>query len=329
MNTFARMTFALALLGASLCAAAQPVRIEGAGALEPLARAAVDEYLKARRGALAIELGVSGTGGAIARLCRGEIDLAHATRPMRADEIEACAQAKVEFIELPIAFDAVTLVVHARNRFVSSLTVEELRKIWEAAAQGRVTRWNQVNPAWPDWPLTLLGPDRQSDEGRYFNAAILGPGRPPRADTMASAQDEVLIQGVARSAYALGYVSLGAYLKHRAEVKAVPVSAGAGVPPVAASVEAIAQGAYQPLARPLFVYVSAKSLARPEVRDYVEFLLGNAPRLARSAHYAPLADAAYRRELERVRAPVTGSAWGGAVPVGLTLEALQKKYGLL
>ncbi len=316
-----------ACLGLSVSVQAQTVRVEGPSAMQALSRTTADEYQKAKRVAARIDTGTSGTAGALQKLCGGTIDIAGATRPIQKVELERCAKAQVEFIELPVAFDAVTIVVHPGNTFVTSLSVEELRRMWQLPAQGAITRWNQVNPAWPNLPLTLLGADVTSDEGAYFNEAILGRGKPSRGDYISSAEDEVLAQGVARSAFTLGYVSLDSYLKNRTKLKAVPISTGGA--PVAPSIESVAKGMYQPLARPLFYYVAVKSLERAEVRAYVEFLAAEGARLARGVNLAPLADVTYRGDLERVRAVTKGSVWDGTIPVGLTVEALQKKYAML
>lgn len=323
----AHLAIASLFLGSSLPALAQAVRLDGAAAGALISKAAADEFRKLKK-EMVITLGVSGSGSGLAKLCRGEAEMVTATRPIHKAEMAACNVAKIEFIELPIAFDAVTVVVNPRNSFVDRLSVEDLRKLWQASAQSEITHWNQMNPRWPHQPLKLLAPDRLSDESSYFNAAILG-GQAPRQDIMASTEDRILIQGVTRDANTLAFVSLAYYLENRAQLKAVPIAAQAGAAAVAPTPEAIAQGRYQPLARPLFLYVSAKALEQPAVRAFAEFYVANGARLAKAANTVPLAESTYRLDLERLRSRNTGTVWGGSVPIGLTLQTLEKPKAAL
>ncbi len=322
-------TSAAALLasGLAVCAQAQILRIDGSAAGAEISKAAVVEYRKQNKD-ISFSLGVSGSGGGLAKFCRGEAEMVSTTRPIQRSEIDACAKARIEFIELPLAFDAVTVIVNARNTFVDRLSVEDLRKMWQGSAQGEITHWDQINPRWPHQPMKLLAPDRLSDESSYFNAAILG-GEAPRQDIMASTEDRILIQGVARDANTLSFVSLAYYLENRAQLKAVPIAAKTGATPVAPTLDAIAKGAYQPLARPLFLYVNAKALAQPAVRAFAEYYVVNGARLAKAANTVPLAESSYRLDLERLRKSSTGTVWGGRVPTGLTLETLQTRKAAL
>ena len=321
------LTLATLLLGLHSVSWAQAVRVEGPGAGLTISQAAATEYGRAHT-KTQVSVGLSGSGGAIAKLCRGDVDLAHSARPMLKAELEACGKANVAFIELPLAFDAVAVVVNPKNSFVNSLTLPELRTMWQEAAQGKVVRWNQVNPAFPDAPLKLLAPDAQFDGSNYFLAAVLRPEQSARRDTMGSVDDNVLIQGVARDLNTVSYLPLATYLENRAKLRAVAIAPSAEAPAVLPSAEAIASGQYQPLSRPLFLYVSVRSLARPEVAAFAEFYAGDAARLVRQANYVPLAQSTYAAGQKRLRQRQTGSMWNGEVPVGLSIEQLQKREAL-
>jgi phosphate transport system substrate-binding protein len=318
------LVLALALALPALAQAPAPIRIDGAAAGAALAKAAAAEFGKAK-----VALGVSGSAGGLLKLCRGEIDIAPATRPIAKDELAACKQGGTEFIELPVAMDAITVIVNPRNRFVESLSVEELRAMWRKDAQGKVVRWSQVNPAFPDAPLKLLGPDAKFEHASTFTEAILGAGQPARGDYMTSVEDSVLIQGVARDPNALSYVPYAAYLENRSRLKAVPIAPRAGAFAVAPSEENLAKGLYQPLARPLFMYVRVKALERAGVGEFVQFTLANGARLAAKANYAPLAAETYRLGLEHLNRKTAGSAWGGSVPIGLSMQELQRRQAAM
>jgi phosphate transport system substrate-binding protein len=306
---------------------AQSVRLEGSSAGLTISQAAAAEFRRSHKD-VAVSVGVSGSGGALGKLCRGEVDVVHSARPILKAEIEACRKADVQFIELPLAFDAVTVVVNPKNSFVQSLTLDELRAMWEETAQGKIVRWSQVNARFPDAPLKLLAPDAQFDGSNYFLAAILKPGQSPRRDYMGSVDDNVLIQGVARDINTVSYLPVATYLENRAKLRAVPIVESAGTEAIAPSLENIANGRYQPLSRPIFLYVNTKSLARSEVAAFAEHYMANAARLAQSARYVPLADSAHRTGQERLRRRIAGSVWSGTVPVGLGMQELQKREAL-
>ncbi len=308
---------------------AYSVGIDGAAAGYALSKVAAEEFQKAKKKAVRIVLGNSGSSGGLRKLCRSEADFANASRPILNEEASACRKSGVEFIELPVAFDAITVVVNPRNTFVSSLSAEELKRIWEPAAQGKVVRWSQVSSRFPDAPLKLLAPDSRFESVGTFSEALLGRGVRPRGDTMASVDDNVLIQGVARDIYALSYVPHSTYLDNRSRVKAVPIATSAGAAAVSPSPETLASGGYALLGRPLFLYVNVKSLDNHEVREFAQFILANGGQLARTARYVPLTEATYKVGLEHLRNRSTGSAWGGVVPVGLTPAEVQKRQAAL
>ncbi len=189
---------------------------------------------------------------------------------------------------MPVAFDALTVVINPRNTFLKQATVEELKKLWEPAAQGKVTRWNQVNPAWPDAPVKLFGAGSDSGTFDYFTEAIVGKAKSSRGDYTASEDDNVLVQGVANDVNAIGYFGYAYYAENQSKLKALPIVAAAGKPAVLPSEQTVIGGTYQPLSRPIFIYVSAKSIAKPEVREFVEYYLKNGAKLSQEVKYVPL-----------------------------------------
>lgn len=302
---------------------AQTIRIEGSSAGYGMSRAAAAAFV----GKTAIQAGISGAAAGLISLCRGEAHLLHSSRPIQKAEQESCARAGTEFLELPIAFDAVAVIVNPRNSFAAGISLEELRTAFELKAQGRVTRWNQINAAWPETPLQLIGPDRQSDEVVFLSAAVLG-GAFARQDYMASTEDGVIAKAVARDSQTLGLVSLAYYLQDRGRLKLLPVSFERDQRGVLPSIESISTGAYRPLSRPLFLYVNARALENPEIARFAEYYVTNAARFAREQSYVPLSAELYRRSLAILQSRTKGSVWEGALPVGVTLEALRKKYGV-
>ena len=258
-------------------ASAQPktVTFDGSSTVFPVTEAVAEDFQTAKRGAIRVTVGISGTGGGFKKFCRGEIDISNASRPILDKEIAACKAAGIEYLEMPVAFDALTVVVNPKNAFVKQITVAELKKMWEPEAQGKVTNWKQVNPAWPDEPLKLYGPGADSGTFDYFTEAVVGKAKSSRGDFTASEDDNVLVQGVSRDLGGLGYFGFAYYAENRNKLKAVPVvnSKGNAVGP---AMETVISGTYEPLARPIFIYVSAKAIARPEVREIVEFYLKQA-----------------------------------------------------
>ncbi|HLS87971.1 MAG TPA: PstS family phosphate ABC transporter substrate-binding protein, partial [Burkholderiales bacterium] len=275
----------LAVLGLASALAApvlaqEVVKLDGSSTVYPVSEAVAEDFQKEKRGKIRVTVGISGTGGGFKKFCRGETDISNASRPILAREMQACREAGIEYYEFPVAFDALTVVVNPRNRFIQRLTLSELKKMWEPAAQGTVTRWNQVNPAWPDAPMKLFGPGADSGTFDYFTEAVVGKSKSSRGDFTASEDDNVLVQGVSRDVNGLGYFGFAYYVENQDKLKAVPIVNEKGQA-VAPSMEAVEKGTYSPLARPIFIYVSAESLQRPEVRSFVEYYLMNAGKLAR------------------------------------------------
>jgi len=213
-----------------------------------------------------ISVGVSGTGGGFRKFCAGETDISNASRPIKEEEMEACAASGVEYIEVLVGTDALTVVVSESNSFLSDITEEELNMIWSPEAEGTITRWSQVNASWPNAPIRLYGPGTDSGTFDFFTEEINGEGGASRADYTASENDNILVQGIQRDPNAMGYFGLSYFLDNEESLKALSIG---GVEPTPDNAKS---GEY-PLARPLFIYVSEASLEKPEVQAFVEFYL--------------------------------------------------------
>lgn len=315
-----RSLLCVGLLLACSAFAQQPIRLESSSAAYPLSKRVAEEV--GRAGALRIALGESGSAEALRRLCAGQAEFATVSRPIDKRELAQCERAKRGFVEVPIAFDAIAVVVNPRNGFVGSMSVDELRAVWAIEAQAKVTHWNRINAAYPGQPVKLYGAEARAERGNYFHEAVLGSGREARRDVTTSADDDVLVQAVARDENALGYVPLAYYLANPKRLKAVPIAPAAGAAAVRPSPDSIAKGLYQPLSRPLFLYASAKALERAEAAAFAAQYLDEVRRAARELHYVPLQQATYEAAKARLRERTAGSLWDGAMPVGMTLEAL-------
>ena len=313
-----------AALGLAAAASAQTVKIDGSSTVFPITEAVAEDFQKSKRGAIKVTVGISGTGGGFKKFCRGEIDISNASRPILKKEMADCKQAGVQYIELPVAYDALTVVVNPKNSFVKSLSVAELKKMWEPAAQGKVTNWNQINPAYPKAPLKLFGAGADSGTFDYFTEAITGKSKSSRGDFTASEDDNVLVQGVSRDVNALGFFGFAYYIENRDKLKAVPIIEKDGKPAVAPSMENVLNGSYQPLARPIFIYVNAASIKKPEVREFIEYYNKHGENLAKEVKYVPLPPKAYTYNLESVGKMRLGTKFEGENKVGLTIEDLMK-----
>jgi phosphate transport system substrate-binding protein len=317
------------LLAAPALAQQKIVKIDGSSTVFPVTEAVAEDFQKAKKQQVKVTVGISGTGGGFKKFCRGETDISNASRPILKSEMTDCAKIGVEYIELPVAFDALTVVVNPKNSFIKQLTVAELKKMWEPAAQGKVTRWNQVNPSWPDQPLKLFGAGADSGTFDYFTEAIVGKAKSSRGDFTASEDDNVLVQGVSRDVNAIGFFGFAYYVENRDKLKAVPIVEKEGKPAVAPSMDSVLKGTYQPLARPIFIYVNTKSLAKAEVKDFVEYYMRNGAKLSREVKYVPLPDKAYTLGWEHVVKGKKGTKFGGIAEVGVTIEELMAREGKL
>lgn len=312
----------LASVLATSLQADQPVliKIDGSSTVFPITEAVAEEFQHESAGRVRVTVGISGTGGGFKKFCRGESDIQNASRPISSEEMEACRKNGIQYYELPIAYDALTIVVSPHATWLNSMTVAELKKIWEPSAQRRITKWNQIRSVWPDAPLKLFGPGSDSGTFDYFTEAIVGKAKSSRGDYTASEDDNTLVQGVARDKYALGYFGFAYFDANRDKLKAVAVDAGAG--PVLPSRDTVENGSYQPLSRPVFIYVNSKATARPEVRRFVEFYLTKGAGLVEQVKFVPLPPAAYTAALGNLRNGKVGTAFYGTSTVGMKVEDL-------
>ncbi|MDO9401515.1 MAG: PstS family phosphate ABC transporter substrate-binding protein [Polaromonas sp.] len=319
----------LAFLGAvPLAGFAQVVKIDGSSTVYPVTEAVAEEFQKANKG-LKVTVGVSGTGGGFKKFCRGETDISNASRPISASEMEDCRKIGVEYFEMPVAFDALTVVINPKNTWLKQATVAELKKMWEPAAQGKVMRWNQVNPAWPDQPMKLFGAGSDSGTFDYFTEAIVGKSKSSRGDFTASEDDNVLVQGVAGDVNAIGYFGFAYYAENTNKLKALPIIEKEGKPAVSPSAETVIKGTYQPLARPIFIYINAKSLAKPEVKKFVDFYMSQGAKMAKEVKYVPLPAAIYTSNIKHIAENKKGTIFGGKNEVGISIEELVKREAKL
>ena len=309
-------------------AAAPVIKIDGSSTVYPITEAVAEEFQKEKRGAVRVTVGISGTGGGFKKFCRGETDIQDASRPILTKEMEICKQAGVQYIELPVAYDALTVVINPKNDWIKSMTVAELKKIWEPAAQGKITKWNQVNPAWPDAPLNLFGAGSDSGTFDYFTEAIVGKAKSSRGDFTASEDDNVLVQGVSRDVNALGYFGYAYYAENTDKLKAVPIVEKEGKPAVSPSFETVMSGTYQPLARPIFIYVNVKSVDKPEVKEFVDFYLKHAAKLVKEVKYVPIPDEDFKLVIEAFGKKKLGTGFGGVAEVGVLIKDLLKREGI-
>jgi phosphate transport system substrate-binding protein len=243
--------------------------------------------------------------------------------------MKACAEAGIKYVELPVAFDALTVVINPKNSWIKELKVEELKKMWEPGAQAKVTHWNQINPAWPNAPLKLFGPGADSGTFDYFTDAINGKEKASRGDFTASEDDNVLVQGVSRDVNAIGYFGLAYYVENKDKLKAVPIVDKGGSRAVSPSLETVMDGTYQPLARPIFIYVSDKALAKPEVREFIEYYIKHAPQLVKEVGYVPLSNEHYQQAARNFASKKLGTGFGGKSEVGVKVEELLAREGKL
>jgi phosphate transport system substrate-binding protein len=303
------------------------VKIDGSSTVYPITEAVAEEFQAANKGQINVTVGISGTGGGFKKFCRGETDISDASRPILTKEMDACREAGIKYIELPVAYDALTVVVNPKNDWIKSMTVDELKKIWAPEAQQTITTWNQVNPAWPKEPLTLYGPGADSGTFDYFTEAIVGKAKSSRGDYTASEDDNVLVQGVSRDKGALGYFGFSYYAENSKKLKAVPIVEKAGAPAVTPSFDTVKDGTYQPLARPIFIYINVASLDKPEVKAFVDYYLDKGPALIKQVKFVPLPEKAYALAKANVANKKIGTGFGGVPEVGVSVEDLLQREG--
>ena len=317
----------VALAGVTACRgdrAARVVAVDGSSTVFPIAEAVAEEYQRMDPAAR-VTVGVSGTGGGFEKFCAGETDISTASRPIRSVEIEACAAAGIDFVELPIAYDGIAVVVHAENDWVETLTPDDLKRMWEPAAQGTVTRWNRIRPEWPDRELHLFGPGIDSGTFDYFTRVIVGESGVSRGDFTSSEDDNVLVQGVSHDELALGFFGYAHYEENRDRLGLAAIDDGDdtnGAGAIRPSPDTVREGTYQPLSRPVYLYVNPDALDRPRVAGLVRYFLTEGADLVREVGYVSLTDREYVLVRRRVDNGVVGTMYGGEGDEFASLEAL-------
>jgi phosphate transport system substrate-binding protein len=299
------------------------IRVDGSSTVFPIAEAVAEDYQKAS--GARVTIGISGTGGGFQKFCRAETDISDASRPISATEIAACKTAGVEYIELPVAYDGLAVVVNPKNTWATSITVAELKTLWAPDAQTKVTRWNQVRASWPNREIHLFGAGVDSGTFDYFTEAIVGKAKASRGDFTSSEDDNVLVQGVSGDELALGFIPLAYFEQNSAALKLVPVDDGNkdnGDGPISPSPETVRNGTYQPLSRPLFIYVGRKAADRPEVANFVDAFFTSAS-LMREVGYVELTPQLYDMAKQHFAERKVGTVFAAGVStVGVTLEDL-------
>jgi phosphate transport system substrate-binding protein len=288
-------------------AAVDIIEIDGSSTVYPITEAVAEEFQKET--GIKVTVGVSGTGGGFKKFCRGDTVISDASRPIKAKEIKKCQEAGIEFIEIPVAFDALTVVVNPQNDWAKEMTPEELKMMWEPAAQGKVTNWNQVRAGFPDVPLKLYGPGADSGTFDYFTEAIIKKSKAIRGDFTASEDDNVLVQGVAGDKGGIGYFGLAYFEENKDKLTGVKIKNAQGefVEP---SVANAANGKYNPLSRPLFIYLNAtKAAFDPKVKKFVDFYLKHAGKMSAEVGYVPFSNAEYAAITNHYKTLKTGTAF--------------------
>ncbi len=303
---------------------ATEVQIDGSSTVYPVCEEVATVFRKGSGSDVKVTVASSGTGGGFKKFCVGRSDISNASRPISTEEMKIAKDNGVEFIELPICFDALTVAVPKENDWVDSITVDELNKMWSPESQETITRWNQIRPEWPDEEFALFGAGTDSGTFEYFNEAIMGKKDQCRDDYEPSEDDNVLVQGIAGDKYALGYIPFAYYEPNQDKLKALGISWSKNKTPdaVLPSKESVLAGTYNPLSRPLFIYVNRKSCDRPEVQRFVEFFIAHVGEAATKQGNLPLQAGAVAKVKERFEKRVVGTVFEGKPEIGVTVEDL-------
>ena len=312
----------LLLLGSCFKQYKGRISIDGSSSVYPITEAVAEEF-RNEHGDIRVTVGVSGTGGGFKKFARGETDISNASRPIKEPEIKACRANGIGFIEIPVAYDGLAVVVSTSNDFVDFLTISELKKMWEPAAQEKVTSWKQVRNTFPDVPLRLYGAGTSSGTYDYFTEAVVGTAKSSRGDYTASEDDNVLVQGVSTDKGALGFFGLAYYEENKNKLKLVAIDGGNG--PVFPTSETVSNGTYSPLSRPEFIYVNAKSSQELVVQDFIRFYMQAAPALVKEVGYVPLPDTVYKLGYERFINRKEGTLFSNRSTVGADLIKLMNE----
>lgn len=280
------------------------IKIDGSSTVYPITEAVAEEFRTEHRD-VNVTVGVSGTGGGFNKFGRGETDISDASRPIKAQEAEDCKKRNIGYVELRVAFDGLAVVANSANTWLNDITVEELKKMWQPAAQAKVTHWNQIRPEWPAEEFHLYGPGIASGTYDYFTEVVVGKSGSSRGDYTASEDDNVLVQGIAGDKNGLGFFGLAYYEENKNKLKLIGVNSGHGA--VLPSMETVKNGTYTPLSRPVFIYVSDAAAKRPEVVTFVKFYLDNAAVLVPDVGYVPLSENEYKAQTDKFNSFVSSA----------------------
>ncbi len=299
--------------GTALAQQSFTIQIDGSSTVFPISEAVAEAFQQQTQGRIRVAVGESGSSAGLRRFCRGEIHIADASRPIRGSEMDTCRAAGIGFVEIPVAFDGLSVVVHPSNP-MTSISVAQLRQIW--APGSNLNKYSAVGV--PDLQMQLVGPGSASGTFEYFTEAVNGTARSSRTDYTPSEDDNVLVQGVANNPGGMAYFGLAYYEENRNRLKALAIDGGSG--PVAPSRQTVEAGTYQPLSRPIFIYVNAAALRRPQVQQFVQYYINNAARLSAQVGYIPLPANAYQTYLQRAQRRQQGTAFGGRALIGASIE---------
>jgi phosphate transport system substrate-binding protein len=317
-----------ALISTHASAEVKTVKVDGSSTVFPITEAVAEEFQNAQAGKTRVTVGISGTGGGFKKFCRGETDLQDASRPISKEEMETCRKSNIKYLELPVAFDAIVVAVHPQNTWANDITVAELKQIWEPAAQGKITKWNQIRKDWPATDIKLFGAGSDSGTFDYFTEAIVGKAESSRSDYTGSEDDNTLVQGISGNKNAIGYLPFAYFKSNSNKLKALAVTAD-NAKAISPTKETIESGTYHPLSRPLFIYVADKAMQKPEVQAFTEFFLSNAKTLSAEVNYIALPDQAYTSAKEIVKKARFGTVFNGETKSGVKINDVFKASPML
>ncbi len=312
------------------------ILIDGSSTVNPVVKVAAAEYLRQIDSGIEMEVDISGTSGGFRKFIAKEIDIAGASRPINREEIKATKDYGIRYIEVPIAYDALTIAVNPDVTWTDSIKITELKTMWERAAEGKITTWNQIRPEWPNTPLKLFGAGRDSGTFDYFQDAVTGKKAGIRSDYVSSENDDELIHGIEQTPGALGFIPYAYFFKEGKKLKALAVQCDydavrdapvPGAPATLPSEEAVLSGAYTPFGRPMFLYVNAASLeAKPHLKDFLLFFLINADTFVDQVHYLSLPKISYARSIAALESKQIGTRFFGVPEIGLSVtDMIQRR----
>ena len=295
------------------------LEIDGSSTAYPITEAMAEEFGVLTGGNVRVVVGVSGTGGGFKKFCAGETAISDASRPVTQKEVDLCAEAGIDFVEIPVAIDGLSVMVNPSNDFVDCMTTDELHTLWAPEAEDTGMTWSQVRDGWPDREVRLYGPGVDSGTFDYFTETVNGESQASRGDFLASEDDNVLVTGISGDPNGLGYFGYAYYAENKDKLKIVPIDGGDGC--VTPTGETINNGSYAPLSRPLFIYVRSDVLEEPHIKAFVEFYLSEESRaLVSEVGYIPFPDKVYELALAKFRNGVTGAAFGGDARMSGTIQ---------